>query len=103
MSLPPGSPLLPGEALRSEIVVKVLPNATVAPRTAVLYDGDQAYIFVVRGNVASRRPVTVGLAQADQVQLTTGLQVGDRVVIDGGPALSDGMTVREAAASPSPI
>ncbi len=103
VSLPPGSPLLPGEALRSEIIVKVLPNATVAPRAAVLYEGDQAYVFVVRGNVASRRLVTTGLEQSGQVQLTSGVQAGERVVIDGGPALSDGMAVREVASSPSPI
>lgn len=97
VSLPPGSPLLPGEALRGEIVVKALPSATVVPRAAVLYDGDQAYVFVVRDNVASRRLVTVGLEQAGLAQLTSGVQPGERVVTEGGPALSNGMAVREAA------
>lgn len=97
VSLPPGSPLLPGEALRSDIVVRALPRATVVSRAAVLYDGDQAYVFVVRGGVASRRSVTVGLEQAGLVQVTSGVQAGERVVTEGGPALSDGMAVREAA------
>ncbi len=95
VSLPPGSPVLPGEALRGQIVLSTLPNATVAPRVAVLYDGDRPYVFVVVRNVASRRPVTVGLEQADVVQLTSGVRPGERVVVDGGPALSDGMMTRE--------
>lgn len=103
VSLPPSGPLLPGEALKGDIVVKRLPDAIVAPRTAILYDGDQAYVFVVPDNVASRRLVTVGLEQSGLVQLTSGVHVGERVVTEGGPALSDGIAVREAAVSPSPV
>lgn len=95
VSLPSGAPFLPGEALKGQIVLGTLPNATVAPRAAVLYDGDKPYVFVITRNVASRRPVTVGLEQADMVQLTSGVRPGERVVVDGGPALSDGMTTRE--------
>ncbi len=103
VSLPPGGPLLPGEALKGDIVVKRLPAAIVAPRTAMLYSGDQAYVFVVRGAVASRRLVTVGLELSGLTQLTSGVQVGERVVTEGGPALSDGIAVREAATSPTPV
>ncbi len=95
VSLPPGGSFLPGEALKGQIVLGTLPNAIVAPRAAVLYDGDQPYVFVITRNVASRRPVTVGLEQADVVQLTSGVRPGERVVVEGGPALSDGMTTRE--------
>ena len=98
VSLPPGSPVLPGESLKGEIVVSTLPDAIVAPRAAVLYDGDQPYVFVVNRDVAARRPVTIGLEQADVVQLTRGVRAGDRVVIEGGPALSDGMKTREGPA-----
>ena len=98
VSLPPGSPVLPGESLKGEIVVRTLPDAIVAPRAAVLYDGDQPYVFVVNRNIAARRPVTIGLEEADVVQLTRGVRAGDRVVIEGGPALSDGMKTREGPA-----
>ncbi len=95
VSLPDGSPVFPGEAVKGEIAVSSHSNATVAPRTALLYEGDQPYVFVVVGNVASRRPVTVGLEQAGTVQLTAGVRPGERVVVEGGPALSDGIAIVE--------
>ena len=101
VALPSGSPVLPGEALKGEIVVGEQAAAVVVPRAAVLYEGDQPYVFVVARNLASRRPVSVGLEQADLVQLASGVRVGERVVIEGGPSLSDGMSVREAPAAPA--
>ena len=100
VALPSGSPVLPGEALKGEIVVGEQAAAVVVPRAA-LYEGDQPYVFVVARNLASRRPVSVGLEQADLVQLASGVRVGERVVIEGGPSLSDGMSVREAPAAPA--
>lgn len=100
VALPLGSPVLPGEALKGEIVVGEQAAAVVVPRAAVLYEGDQPYVFVVARNLASRRPVVVGLEQADVVQLASGVRSGERIVIEGGPSLSDGMTTREAPAAP---
>lgn len=97
VALPAGSPLLPGEALKGAVVVGLRADAVVVPRAAVLYDGEQPYVFVVSRGVASRRPVAVGLEQSDVVQLTDGVRPGEKVVIEGGPSLSDGMRTRETA------
>ena len=96
VALPSGSPVLKGE-----IVVGEQTAAVVVPRAAVLYDGDQPYVFIVARNIASRRPVIVGLEQADAVQVSEGVRPGDRVVIEGGPSLSDGMTTRETPTRPA--
>lgn len=101
VALPSGSPVLPGEALKGEIVVGEQMAAVVVPRAAVLYEGDQPYVFVVARNLATRRPVVVGLEQADVTQLSSGVRVGERVVIEGGPSLSDGMMVRETPTAPA--
>lgn len=100
VTLPPGSPVLPGEALKGEIVLATRPDALVVPRPAVLYDSDQPFVFVIdAGRIARRRPVTVGLDQADVVQITQGVKLGDRVVVEGGAALSDGLATQEAPAA----
>lgn len=101
VALPSGSPVLPGEALKGEIVVGEQTAAVVVPRAAVLYEGDQPYVFVVARNVASRRPVVVGLEQAEAVQVSAGVRPGERVVIEGGPSLSDGMATRETPTRPA--
>jgi len=92
--------LLPGEAVKAEVVVGTRTGVLTVPRAAVLYDGDTPYVFLVSGAKAVRRPVEIGLELTDRVELTSGVQADDRVVIEGGPSLSDGMAVREAAATP---
>lgn len=96
--VPPGAPLLPGEAVKAEVVAGTRLGVLTAPRPAVLYDGENPFVFVVAGGKAVRRPVRIGLESPDTVELVSGARVGDRVVIEGGPSLADGMAVREAAA-----
>lgn len=62
-----------------------------APIGAVLEgDGDRAAVFIAAGDVARRREVQVAFITADSVAIRTGLDVGERVVTDGAPYLSDG-------------
>ena len=49
-----------------------------------------------RTGACSATPVTTGPEFADQVQVTTGLGDGERVVIGDAPGLEDGQPVREA-------
>jgi multidrug efflux pump subunit AcrA (membrane-fusion protein) len=47
--------------------------------------------------VAHRRDVVPGASDDQRVEVTSGLAVGDRIVVDGASALDDGMAVREGA------
>ncbi|MGV9006836.1 MAG: efflux RND transporter periplasmic adaptor subunit [Brevundimonas sp.] len=99
VAIPRGSPLLPGETLKAKIVANALRDVTTAPRAAILYEGDIPFVFVVRDGKAIRRPVTLGIEQGDTVQIRAGVQAGDRLVIEGGPALSDGIAVHTVQVS----
>jgi multidrug efflux system membrane fusion protein len=53
------------------------------------------------------RPVKLGVSQGEKVAVTSGLQPGDRVVVDGADKLRDGAKVtlhdaREEAPAPAP-
>jgi RND family efflux transporter MFP subunit len=67
----------------------------LAPKSAVRTDGGQSIVFVVRDERAERRAVTVGAADGDQVEIVSGLNAGDRIVVDGAATLTDGARVRE--------
>lgn len=65
------------------------------PYAALLDDGGQPYVFAVTANhVAHRRDVATGPTQGDRIAILHGLADGDRVVVEGGTALEDGMQVR---------
>lgn len=89
--------LVLGSRVRARIEV-TRQNALVVPRSAVLSDQGEDYLFVVRDGHALRRVVKTGLPTADggRIAVSGDIQVGDRVVISGNYELDDGMTVRES-------
>ncbi len=46
-------------------------------------------MVVTRDSVAHERRVNVGVRQGDRVQIVSGLQAGDQVVVSGGLGLED--------------
>jgi RND family efflux transporter MFP subunit len=67
----------------------------LVPKTAVRTDGGQSIVFVVREDRVERRAVKVGAAQGDQVEVVSGLNSGDRIVVEGHDSLADGTRVKE--------
>jgi RND family efflux transporter MFP subunit len=67
----------------------------LAPKSAVRTDGDQTIVFVVHDDRAERRAVKVGVTEGDQVEIISGVNAGDRIVVDGVATLTDGTRVKE--------
>ncbi len=92
---PAGSGLSPGQPIKATLILRERTGVLIAPRQALLYDGEQPYVFVVAGGVAHRRPVKLGALNDDRVEIVQGVAAGDRVAVDGAAALEDGMAARE--------
>jgi RND family efflux transporter MFP subunit len=63
------------------------------PRAALLsWDvaGKKGEVFVVHQDVAKRKPVQTGTTLGDQVEITSGLAAGDRVISRGGFNVKEG-------------
>src|SRR5712691_2070157 len=70
------------------------------PRGAVAAEGGRRYVFVVRQNqlgvgksTLEKREIHVGIADATNYEVVSGLQEGDLVALPGDVDLRDGMTV----------
>src|SRR5512146_565174 len=82
-----GGRLVGGLFATGRIVLQDVKNAVAVPRTAVRAGADgKAYVLIVEGGKIARRDVTVGAAdeQASLVEIKTGLQGGEMVIV--GPA-----------------
>lgn len=77
-----------------QILRKVVSEAVIVPRTAIIRDETGANIFVSRqengSKVASLIPVETGAASGGLIQITNGLEAGEEVVIAGISNLSSG-------------
>ena len=79
---PPPSSLRRGESVDIRITLGDTRPALVAPNGGWLEAGGGSYVFVLdhSGHRANRRPVAIGRRNPDQVEITSGLGPGDRVV-----------------------
>lgn len=94
--------LWPGEFVTAVLTLEDVPNAVVAPASAVQTGQQGDYAYVVRpDNTAELRPVTLGPALASEVVVKTGLAPGERVVTDGQLKLLPGSRV-EIKGGPAP-
>ncbi len=77
----------------------VAPAAVLVPEAAVVRQGGQAFVYVVREGRAVRQVVSPGRVSGGQVEILSGIKAGDRVVAAGGASLADGQPVVEVGGS----
>jgi membrane fusion protein (multidrug efflux system) len=72
-------------------------SAIVVPEPALVASGDSVTVFVVDDKgTAQVRPVKIGLRLAGRAEVLSGLQPGEKVVVEGVQKLFPGAPVREA-------
>jgi len=92
----PDKALRPGMFVTARLHGATRPNAIVLPQLAVQQGSNGHLVYVVKpdGN-AEVRPVVVGDYQGDKdIVVLTGLQAGDRVVVDGALRVTPGQPVK---------
>ena len=65
------------------------------PKSALHPDNGGYVVWVVSDGMLERRAVKVGGESADRMDVTAGLQSGERVVVEGPDNLVEGMSVKE--------
>jgi RND family efflux transporter MFP subunit len=72
----------------------------VVPESAVFRRGQLSFVFAVDVNgVARLRPISIGESTANQIEVLSGLNVGERVVDRPPAALKDGSSVKSGGTS----
>lgn len=91
----PGSQIIPGEYAEAVLTLNKRGNAMVVPLQALNRDGDKTSVYVVDGsNRIEDRPVTLGIQTANYAEVTSGLSVGDQVVVSERGGLKPGEQVK---------
>ena len=92
--------------VRGTLAIDAMPGQTVIPRTALVVDGGQSYVFVrVAGHLDQfeRRLIEVAQEKDDHVVVTHGLTAGEEVVCVGGLLLAQIHDDLKLIASGAPI
>jgi len=96
------SGLRPGAFIRVDIVTDTHVDALVVARSALVAEGRRWHLYRLSedGATVEQIEVELGFENSDRVEIATtttaetAIEPGDRIVIVGAPALSDGATVR---------
>ena len=91
----PNNRLKPGMMMSSTITFPAI-SAPMVPVQALEYSGTKRYVYVVTADhIAHRTEVTLGARIDNQVLIEKGLNVGDKVVVQGLVNMRDGLFINE--------
>jgi len=93
--------LRPGQFASVHTPIAFHAQATVLPEEAIVPDGGSTWTYIVEGDRARRREVTLGIRQNGRVEITDGLDGTETVVVSGQMRLTDGAPVETAPARPT--
>jgi multidrug efflux pump subunit AcrA (membrane-fusion protein) len=81
-SIPSGVILKPGMTAEVEILVRELADALQVPLMAVVQEGLESVCYVKRGENVERRKVSIGDANTSFLEIKTGLEKGEEVILN---------------------
>lgn len=89
----PGRLLKPGMFIEARLATDTRANAIVVPEDAVQPMRSANVVWAVVDGKASRRVVTLGVRSAGVVEILSGVQAGETVVVGGLERMGEGMPV----------
>jgi membrane fusion protein (multidrug efflux system) len=89
----PDRSLVPGAFANVELVLRSVPDALTVPSIAVIPELGGKKVFVYADGTAQPRQVTTGIRSEDALEITSGLEAGDLVVVSGILQLQPGLEI----------
>jgi membrane fusion protein, multidrug efflux system len=90
----PDGRILPGMFVRVELVKERFDDTLAVPLYSIISQDDKNYIFVERNGKAEKREVSLGILDGWMIQVKSGLNAGDKVIIVGHRQVDEGQTVQ---------
>ncbi len=84
----------PGSFVAIGIVRESHPSAVLVPKEAVIRELQASHVFVAEADKAVRRRVQLGLEEGELVEVLSGVEAGEQVVVAGHGGLKDGEAIR---------
>jgi membrane fusion protein (multidrug efflux system) len=89
----PDHDIRPGMIGRVAFIRRLIPDAVTAPLFAIVDKGGERIVFVEKDGLAESRVISIGVIEGDRVQITSGLDIGDHLIVKGQTEVEDGMKV----------
>lgn len=84
----------PGDFAEVRIVTDVHENALLVPKTAVITEKGENFVYLAVDSQAVRRPVELGYQDQARTEIAGGLEGGESVVVQGQRSLREGQPLQ---------
>ena len=86
--------LFPNQFVNARLLVEEKRGVTLVPTAAIQRNSQATYVYVVKADsTVTVRPITIGTAEGDNSEVTSGLMPGEVVVMTGVDKLQEGSKV----------
>jgi membrane fusion protein (multidrug efflux system) len=89
-----GGELLDGMFVRADVVKKRVADTLTVPFYSVISRNNEQYVYVEEEGVARKRKVRLGIMEKWMVQVTAGLQPGDKLLVEGHRDVEDQQKIK---------
>lgn len=96
----PTGELLPGSYVSVHLKLPTKGTAVSVPSNALLFRSEGLRVAVVRNNRVSLVPITIGHDTGESVEVVSGLNASDEVIVDPSDSITDGQQVQVAGSAP---
>ena len=88
------SEILPGSLLEIEIFYNEK-NALSVPDTSIMYEGSKKFIYkIIENNIIKKTEIETGVRNQGNLEVLSGLNVGDKIVAEGLTKVRPGMKIK---------
>lgn len=75
--------LRPGMFIKAAILSEKRDSTIVIPKETIISRQDGKVVFIVENGIATEKKITTGLETMEEIEVTSGLKVNDRLVVSG--------------------
>lgn len=94
LSLMETSPVKAGMFVGIRLITSTEENALMVPEKTLIHRSGETFVYRIQDDTAEKVVVTTGLESSGMIEILTGLEAGDSVVIEGASLLSPGSKVK---------
>jgi len=95
--------LYPNQFVNIQLLLDTHKNVTTMPTAGVQRGVPGTFVYLVNADdTVSVRKIELGVTDGDRVEVRSGLQPGDKIVVDGADKLRDGAKINVRAEAPNP-
>ena len=88
------SEIIPGSLLEIEILYNMKDSLSV-PDTSVMYEGNKKFIYkIIENNMIKKTEINTGVRNNGNLEIVSGLNVGDKIIAEGLTKVRPGMKVK---------